>query len=332
MNRILLLILGLVIVLGGIGLNSALFTVHEREQALVIQFGEPREVIKEPGLHVKVPLIQNVVYFDKRVLDFDARTVEVPTLDQKQLIVDAFARYRIVDPLRYYQAVRTETNANARIEPIMQASLREMLGNVPMLRILTEERAKLMNEIEIIVNRQAQGLGVNIIDVRMKRVDLPEANSAPVLNRMQTQREQEARRIRAEGERDSLRIKAEADKQQRVIFAEARKTAEITRGEGDGEATRVYNEAFGQDPGFFDFWRTMQAMSKGLNEETTSYVGPPEGDFFRFFGDTTGQGGRQGAAGGSNAPIDSDRGPGGGTDVAPGAGSLDSGIGAGTAN
>jgi membrane protease subunit HflC len=288
MKRWMQLLIGVVVIAAGLALFSSMFTVNMREQALVIQLGNPKRVITDPGLHFKTPIIQSVVYLDKRVLDYDARSVEVPTRDQKQLIVDAFARYRIVDPLEYFKAVRNEATAHGRLGNFMEASLREILGNVPMLRILTEERANLMNDIGDIVNRQAKTLGINVIDVRMKRVDLPEANSNAIFGRMQTQREQEARRIRAEGFRDAREIKAEADKQYRVILAEARKQAEILRGEGDAEGERIYINAYGQDHDFFDFWRSMQALTRGLADDTTSYIGSPDGDFFRFFGDMTG--------------------------------------------
>jgi len=304
MNSVLRVGLGILIIVAGLAAVSSMFTVHEREQALVIQFGQPQRVIQEPGLYFKLPLIQNVEYMDKRVLDYDARAVEVPTLDQKQLIVDAFTRYRIVDPLRYYQAVRTEASLDSRLGPIMDASLRQTLGNVPMLRILTEERAELMDHIQGFVNTQATQLGINVIDVRVKRVDLPKENSEAVFRQMQTQREQEARGIRAEGERDSRQIRAEADKQVRVIVAEARKNAEILRGEGDAEGERIYINAYGQDPEFFDFWRSMQALSKGLGQDTTSFVGSPNGDFFRFFGDVSGGAGatNRAASGGAALP------------------------------
>lgn len=282
------LIIGALIIGIGVAAYAAMFTVHEREQALVLQFGEPKRVVKEPGLYFKVPFFQNALYFDKRILDFDARQTEVPTLDQKQLIVDAFARYRIVDPLKFFQAAGTEGNANAQLGTFIEAALRETLGEVPMLRILTEERAVLMTNIADIVNRQAQALGMNVVDVRMKRVDLPEENSQAIFRRMQTQREQEARRIRAEGSKEARQIRAEADKQQRVILAEARKTGEITRGEGDAEAIAIANTAFGQDKDFFDFWRAMQAYEIGLNGETTTFFGQPQGSFLRYFDDIMG--------------------------------------------
>lgn len=262
---------------------SALFTVNEAEQALVLQFGEPQRVVTEPGLHVKVPFIQNVVVFSKRVLNFDAPAEEVPTIDQKQVVVDAFARFRITDPLRFFQAVRDEEGVQARLRSIISSTLRGALGEVALDFILTDQRAGLMRQIAEQVNREASGFGINVIDVRLKRVDLPEENSQAIFRRMQTQREQEARRIRAEGARDAQTIRAEADKQRVVILANARRTAEILRGEGEAQATAIYNEAYGRDAAFFDFYRSMQALTEALPRETTTFVGPPDGDFFRFF-------------------------------------------------
>lgn len=269
---------------------SAMFTVHQSEQALVLQFGEPRRVIDEPGLHFKVPFVQRVIYFSKRVLNFDAPSEEAPTLDQKQVVVDAFARFRIVDPLRFFQTVTNEQGVQIRLRSIISSNLRRALGEVPMSLILTDQRSEFMRRIAQNVNIEAQTFGINVIDVRMKRVDLPEENSQAIFRRMQTQREQEARRIRAEGARDAQTIRAEADKQQVVILANARRTAEILRGEGDAEATAIYSAAYGRDPAFFDFYRSMQALDQSLQGETTTFVGPPAGDFFRYFNDVTGAG------------------------------------------
>lgn len=268
---------------------SATFTVYQSEQALVLQLGEPRRVITEPGLQFKVPFVQSVVTFDKRVLNYDAPSEEVPTVDQKQVIVDAFARYRIVDPLLFYQTVRDEPTVRQRLQAIISSNLRRALGEVPLSLILTNQRAALMAQIARQVNQEARTFGINVLDVRLKRVDLPEENSQAIFRRMQTQREQEARRIRAEGTRDAQTLRAEADKQQVVILANARRQAEILRGEGDATATGIYNEAYGRDPGFFDFFRSMQALHEALPKDTTVYVGPPSGDFFRYFGAQTGE-------------------------------------------
>jgi modulator of FtsH protease HflC len=267
---------------------SSMFTVEPWQQALVLQFGEARRVIEQPGLYFKLPLIQSVTYFDKRVLDLDARSPDATTLDQKQLQIDAYARYRIINPLAFYQAVNNEQGVEARLGSVINSTLRNVIGDVPLLTLLTPERGALMQRITQVVDHEAQGFGIKVLDVRLKRVDLPEANMQAVVHRMQTQRGQEARKIRAEGDKEARRIHADADLQERVILAEARKQAEIVQGQGDGEAQRVYNESYGKDVGFFDFWRSLQAMTAALPKDTTTYVGPPEGDFFRYFGNMNG--------------------------------------------
>jgi membrane protease subunit HflC len=200
------------------------------------------------------------------------------------VIVSSFARFRIVDPLLFYQTVRDEVGVQARLRPIISSALRRILGDVPMSQILTAVRADLMRRIAESVNTEAKTFGINVIDVRMKRVDLPEENSQAIFRRMQTQREQEARRFRAEGAKEAQTLRSEADKQQVVILADAGRQGSIQRGEGEAEATRIYNEAFGRDPEFFDFYRSLQAMGEGLGGDNTTYVGPTSGDFFRFFG------------------------------------------------
>ncbi|MDF2763896.1 MAG: hflC [Rhodospirillales bacterium] len=285
MNRFPLVLGAVVAALALILVLSSIFTVHQSQQALVIQFGDPQRRVDDPGLHFKLPLIQEVVYFDKRVLDFDARSEEVPTLDQKQLVVDAFARFVIVDPLKFFQTVNNEEGIQSRLATIISSNLRRVLGEVQMSRVLTEERASLMRNIRESVNKEAAGFGVDVIDVRIRRVDLPEENSQAIFARMKTQREQEARRIRAEGGKEAQVVRAEADKQQRVIVAEARRRSEILRGEGDAESTKIYAEAYGRDAEFFDFWRSMQALSRGLPGNTTALVGSPQGAFFRYFQD-----------------------------------------------
>ncbi len=278
-----ILIAGIVALVVAFTALSSLFVVREDEQALVLQFGDPRQEVTAPGLYVKFPFIQDVLYFDKRVLDFDAPAEEVPTIDQKQLIVDAYARYRIVKPLRFFQTVNNEGNARAQLGNIISANMRGIFGKATLATLLTADRAKLMQNITVLVSQASELLGLEVIDVRIKHVDLPEENSLAIFRRMQTQREQEARRIRAEGDRDARRIRADADREQRVIVAEAKKTSEILRGQGEAKATKLYNDAFGQDRGFFDFYRSLQAMRIGLTGDSTSYVGPPRGEFYRFF-------------------------------------------------
>jgi membrane protease subunit HflC len=288
MNRSILVVAGVVLAAVVLVASASLFTVREGRQALVLRFREPIRVVTEPGLKLKWPLADEVVYFEKRVLDFDAERAEMATADQKQVEVDAFARYRIIDALRFYQTVTTERALNQRLASIIGTNLRTSIAELPLAQVLTEERARLMQRIADNVNVEAKTFGVNVIDVRIKRVDLPEENSEAIFRRMQSQREQEARRIRAEGAKDAVSIRADADKRVRVIVAEAQKRSQILRGEGESEATRIYNEAYMKDPAFFDFFRSLQAMTKGLSGETTRFVGPPDGDFFRFFGTMSG--------------------------------------------
>lgn len=263
---------------------SSTFVVNQYQMALVLQFGDPRRVIDTPGLKFKIPFVQNVVLFDKRVLNFDTPSEEVPTVDQKQVIVEAFAKFRIVDPLRFFQRVQNEQGVQARLRSIISSNLRRALGDVPMSVVLTDKRPLIMRDMTALVNQEADGFGIKVLDVRVKRIDLPDENAAAIFKRMQTQREQEARRIRAEGGRDAQTIRAEADKQQVVIRAEAQQKAETLRGEGDAAATATYNQAYGRDPAFFDFYRSMQALDNGLPAANTTYVGPATGSFFRYFG------------------------------------------------
>lgn len=276
--------------------SSAIFTVHQAERAFVLRFGQYQRPVDQPGLHFKLPLVETVTYFDRRVLDFDAEAQEVPTLDQKQLVVDAYARYQILDPLQFFKSVNNELGVEQRLGSIMNSALRGVLGDVPLLTVLTPERAALMQHITNLANDEAKGFGIKVLDVRIKRVDLPEENMQAVVRRMQAQRGQEARKIRAEGDKESRRIHADADKQERIIIAEAKKQAEITQGQGDAEAQRIYNEAYGKDQKFFDFWRSLQAMTAALPRNTTTYVGSAEGDFFRFFGSEQGKSGDKPAA------------------------------------
>ncbi len=268
--------------------SASVFTVHQAEQALVLQFGQPKRAISDAGLHFKMPFLENVIYFDKRVLNLDLPSMEVPTNDQKQVVIETYAKYKIMNPLKFYQVVRDEAGLRGRVGPIINSNLRAELGKVSMAQMLTAERATFLRSIAVAVGAAAEDYGVEVIDVRMKRVDLPQTNSEAIFKRMQTQREQEARRFRAEGQRDAQTRTAEADKQRVVIMAEARKQAEILRGEGDAEATRIYAEAYGRDAAFFDFFRSLQALDNGLAGSSTTYVGPPTGDFFRYFGRESG--------------------------------------------
>ena len=290
MKQISLAIIGVIIVVIGIVLFGTLYTVNQREQVLVLLVGDPQRVIMVPGLKVKGPFFEDVVRFDKRILDYDARAAEVPTQDQKQLVVDSFARYKIIDPLRFFQTVTNEQGMELRLDRLISSNLRSVFGNATLATLLTDERAKLMREIADRVKVQGKEFGIEVIDVRIKRVDLPPENSQAIFRRMQTQREQEARKIRAEGDKESRTIRATADKEATIIRAEARKTSEILRGEGEAEAQRIYNDAYGRDREFFDFLVSMNALREGLGGESTKFIGSPnEGDFFRFFGSQDGR-------------------------------------------
>jgi len=265
-------------------LLSSLFTVNQTQQALVLQFGNPVRIVQEPGLHLKVPFVQQVDYFERRVLDFDAPSVELVLGDQKRLVVDAFARYRITDALRFRQSVSNELAFRGRLEPIIFSSLRSVLGEAPLFTILSQDRTQLMKRIQGEANKSLAGFGVELVDVRIKRADLPPENSQAVFRRMQTERDREAKELRAQGAEIGQRIRARADRERRVIIAEAERESSILRGQGDAEAIRVFAEAFGQNPEFFNFYRSMQAYRTSLGGGGTSFVLSPDSEFFRYFG------------------------------------------------
>jgi membrane protease subunit HflC len=296
MKRNALTILGVIVIVLGLVAWSALYTVSETQQALVLQFGEPIEVVKEPGLHVKVPFVQNVVYLDDRILDFDAPKEEVIASDKKRIVVDSFARYEIKEPLIFYRTVNNEAMARQRLAAVINSSLRRVLARIELLTLLSGVRLDLMRQITQLVNEETVKFGVNVVDVRIKRADLPEENSQAVYRRMQAERERDAREARARGAEEAQKIRADADRQKTVLLAEARKQADILRGEGDAIRNRIYAEAFQKDPEFFSFYRTMQAYRKALNQSNTSMVLAPDGEFFRYFGAETGE------AGGSGQP------------------------------
>jgi membrane protease subunit HflC len=283
MNRNALIGIGAVALVVLVLALSALFTVHQTQQALVLQFGNPKRVIQEPGLHAKLPFIQNVIFIDRRVLDYDAPSEEVILGDQKRLVVDAFSRYRIVDPLRFYQSVGREDVLRSRINTILDASLRKVLGEVPLFTVLSADRAELMNRIRDSANVEAAQFGIDIVDVRIKRADLPAENSQAIYLRMQTEREREAKELRAQGAELAQRIRSRADRERRVIIAEAKRDADILRGEGDGEAVRVFAEASSQYPEFFAFYRSLQAYRTAFEDDQTSFILSPDSKFFRFF-------------------------------------------------
>ena len=275
-----------ILALAGFTIYLSLFTVKEINQAIVLQFGDPKKVLSEPGLQVKIPFIQNVVYLDRRILSLDPAPEEVIASDQKRLIVDAYARFRIVDPLKFYISVGDERVARSRLATIINSRIRSVLGKQSLATLLSEDRTKQMAIIQEGVNAEAEKFGITIIDVRIKRADLPQANSEAIYKRMQTEREREAKEFRAKGAEMAVTITSTADKEVTVILANAKKQSEIMKGEGDGQRNKIFAEAFGKDPDFFSFYRAMQAYEKALIGGDTSLILSPDSDFFKFFGDT----------------------------------------------
>jgi modulator of FtsH protease HflC len=264
---------------------SSLYTVHQTQQALVLQFGEPAAVVTEPGLHVKAPWpFQNVHYVDKRVLMLDLPTEEVIAQDRKRLVVDAYARWRITDALRFYQTLTDENVAQVRLQPILGSNVRRILGAQTFASVLSGERAKLMLDIRDGVNAETRNFGIEIVDVRIRRADLPQQNSDAIYRRMQQERVREANEYRAQGEQVSQEIRSKADRDATVILAEAQRQADITRGEGDGEKNRIFADAFNRDPDFFAFYRSMTAYQSSLKGDNTTVILSPDSEFFRYFG------------------------------------------------
>jgi len=288
---------------GGIGLAifavllvlvfNSIYVVDERQQALVLQFGETKQVVREPGLKLKIPFIQDVIFIDKRILDLDAPAQELIAAGQKRLVVDAFARYKINDPLLFFQRLSTVDNANSRMAVVLNSAIRRVLGGVSFEAIVSQDRSGLMGRITEQVNREAKQFGIQVVDVRIKRADLPEANSQAIFSRMQTERQREATEIRAQGAEAARRITSRADRDVTVLVAEAIREGEQTRGQGDAQRNKVFSEAYGADPEFFAFYRSMQAYENGLNSKDTRLVISPDSDFFRFFNDPHGRAPKQ---------------------------------------
>ena len=278
--KILVPVIGTIAFLG----YMTLFTVNEIQQAIILQFGDPKRVIQKAGLNYKIPFIQNVVLLDKRILNLDAPSEEVIASDQKRLIVDAFARFKIKDPLKFYISVGNERVARSRLSTIINSRIRGVLGKEELATLVSKERARLMDKITQDVNVEASKLGIEIIDVRIKRADLPQANSEAVYRRMQTERLREAKEFRAEGAEIAQTVRSTADKEVTIILAEANKKSEILKGEGDGKRNKIFAEAFGKDPDFFSFYRAMQSYEKSLIGGQTSLILSPDSEFFRFFG------------------------------------------------
>ncbi len=280
MKKIILPLVGVIAVVA----FFSIFIVKEVNQAIVLQFGDPKKIITKPGLNFKLPFIQNVVFLDKRILNLDAPPEEVIASDQKRLIVDAFARIQIVDPLKFYISVGNERVARSRLSTIINSRIRSVLGTQRLQTLLSEDRTKQMALIQEGVNNEAEKFGIKIVDVRIKRADLPQANSNAIFARMQTEREREAKEFRAKGAEMAVTITSTADKEVTVILANAEKKSEIMKGEGDGQRNKIFAQAFGQDPQFFAFYRAMQAYEKALIGGETSLILSPDSEFFKFFG------------------------------------------------
>jgi membrane protease subunit HflC len=277
------------IVLGLIVAYGTLFTVYQTRQALVVRLGEPVRVITEPGLHYKIPLIDSVITIDKRILDLENPAQEVIASDQKRLVVDAFARYRIRDVLKFYQTVGNVEFANSQLSILLNSALRRVLGEATLTQVVRDQREHLMARVREQLNTEAQGYGIAVVDVRIRRADLPEQNSQAVYQRMQTERQQEAAQYRAEGAQRAQEIRAKSDRDVTVLLAEAQSKGERTRGEGDAERNRIFADAYGRDPDFFAFYRSMQAYEAGLRSNDTRMLLKPDSEFFRFFVDPSGK-------------------------------------------
>jgi modulator of FtsH protease HflC len=269
--------------------TDGLFAVHQTKQALVVRLGEPVRVITEPGLHVKIPFVDTVIPVDNRILDLENAAEEVFALDQRRLVIDAFARYRITDVLRFYQTVTNIEGANARLSSLLNAALRRVLGEATLIHVVRDERATLMARVRDQLDREARAVGIEVVDVRIRRADLPEQNSQAVYSRMQTERQRQAASIRGEGNQKSQEIRAKADRDVTVILAEAQSRAEQIRGEGDAERNRIFAEAFSKDSDFFAFYRSMQAYEAGLRANDPQFLLRPDSDFLRYFGNPAGK-------------------------------------------
>jgi len=265
-------------------LYLAAFTVSETQQALVVQFGNPKRTIRDAGLHFKIPVLQQVIYLDKRILNLDPPAQEIIASDQKRLVVDAIARFRIIDPLLTFQTSQTETRVAQRLGTIIISNLRQVLGEQAFENLLSGERAQLMLDIRDTVNADSASFGIEMVDVRLRRVDLPEANSQAIYQRMQTEREREAQESRAKGREQAVRIRAQAERERTVLLAVAERDSSILRGEGDGQAVKIFADAFNTDKEFFEFYRSMQAYRKTMSSEDTTLVLSPDSEFFKYFG------------------------------------------------
>ena len=279
---------GVLVVL--LGLLSSFFIVDQTQQALVLQFGEPKRLVNKPGLNFKIPFIQEVTFFEKRVLSLVSQdSEEVILADQKRLEVDTYSRFKIIDPLLFFQTVRSEFGARQRLDSIIDSSVRRVFGSYELTAILSDARTEIVNDISDEVNEIIKRLGMEIIDVRIRRADYPEATSQNIFNRMKTERQQEAKEFRAEGAEEAQKIRADAEKQKVVLVAESKRKAEALRGNGDGEAIKIYSDSFGQDENFFKFYRSMLAYENTFVDDGTTMLLSPDSDFFSFFGNQGGK-------------------------------------------
>ena len=276
-------VLGVIAAAVVILLLSATYIVYQSEQAIVLQFGEPIRVVREPGLKFKIPFVQNVVFYDARLLNLDPPAQEVVLNDKKRLDVDSFTRYKIIDPLKFYQTVRTENQARSKLAEIVNSSLRKVLGRITLTELLSEKRTQIMSDISKTVKKDAEAIGVSVADVRIRRADLPREVMQAINDRMKTERQRDAKEFRAKGQQAAQNIRAKADKEATIIIAEAEKNAQITRGEGDKEAVKLWNKTVGQDVEFYDFYRSLDAYRKSLSNRDTSLVLSPDSDFFKYF-------------------------------------------------
>ncbi|MFN4011050.1 MAG: protease modulator HflC [Pannonibacter sp.] len=288
MKNGLLGLVGVVVALAAFAVYLSIYIVNPTQQALVLQFGKVISATQQSGLHFKLPLVQNVIYIDKRILDLNMPPLEAIASDKKRLVVDAFARYRISDPVLFYQRVNNVSAANQRLSTLLQSSLRSELGKASFTAVVRDDRNGIMGKIRRDVGISASELGIEIVDVKVRRADLPEANSQAVFNRMQTERQREATEIRAQGEEQGRRIRSRAERDATVLVAEARRDAEIIRGDGDALRNGIFAEAFGVDPDFFGFYRSMQAYEAGLRSGDTSLILSPDSSFFRYFNNPAG--------------------------------------------
>ncbi|WP_341757607.1 MULTISPECIES: protease modulator HflC [unclassified Candidatus Tisiphia] len=265
-----------------LSVSSALFTVDQRHSAVVFQFGEAMRTIESPGLNIKIPFIQNVEFFDKRILNVEAEAKELTASDGKRVIVDAFAKFRIVDPVMFYKTVHNYQGVKIRLNKNLESSMRKVIGRLPLTSLLTSARSDIMSNILNQVNEEAKNFGLDVIDVRILRADLPKENSAAIYRRMQTAREKEATQIRAEGQEEGARIRSRADKESKILLAEAYMQSQIIKGDGDREAAKIYNLAYSVDPEFYKFYRSLEVYKNTLKKDDTSFVLSPEAELFKY--------------------------------------------------